>query len=177
MNSFFSRFSSAPVWNPEDAWVWGRRVFAFLCFVTIVVGFWPEPREVQVTARTMDPSTSQVNSESAAPGLEELTALFSRKALFSGGGVAMSPRPAVSRAVRRAAALAAPAPLTLSQIAEDWQLVGVLNDGAEAAVSNKKTQETLYVKVGEKIGDLTLTAIHSSNITVSYQSQTMDLSL
>ena len=66
---------------------------------------------------------------------------------------------------------------TLAELASDLTLVGVLNNGDQAAIMSKKSKETLYLSVGQQIAGITVSAIDSSKVTLSYDGQTMDLSL
>ena len=67
---------------------------------------------------------------------------------------------------------------TLAELAADFALVGVLEDGGlQAAIMRKSTQQTVYVTAGQKIGDVAVDAVQPNRVTLSYGGQTMELSL
>jgi len=68
---------------------------------------------------------------------------------------------------------------TLAELAAELTLVGVVSNNGEpqAAISNKKTNEVLYLSAGQQIGEITVTSIQENRATLSYHGETMDLSL
>lgn len=106
----------------------------------------------------------------------------SEKSLFrSGGSGYASPAPVHAsghspRTARAAVPAAPPAP-RLTDLAADLQVSGILNEGSEAVITNKKSGETVYVRAGQRIGELVVTDVNASGIRLSYEGQTLNLAL
>ena len=156
-----------------------RRWLAGLSVATLAVAVVAPLWHVSPATRSPEASPLHPADSAGTPprGLEDYQRVMAGKTLFQSGffqptAVAAPRAPRVTRP-----AVVAPAAPTLAQLVADLQLVGVLNDGAEAAISSKKTQETTYVRAGGHVGDLTVTSIRSNAVTLSYQGQSMDLSL
>ena len=126
-------------------------------------------------------STSARVARAAAGGAEtprdarwgDYAALASDARLFGAASAPVArPRPAA-----RPAAPVVRKP-TLAELAADFALVGVLDDGRlQAAILRKSTQQTVYVTAGQKIGDVAVDAVQTNRVTLSYGGQTMELSL
>jgi Tfp pilus assembly protein PilP len=67
---------------------------------------------------------------------------------------------------------------TLAELASDLTLLGVISSGdPQAIISSKKTQKTFYVTVGQMIGEIRISRITENRVQLTYDNQTMELSL
>lgn len=67
---------------------------------------------------------------------------------------------------------------SLSELAANLKLMGVINSGeVQAIILEKRMQRTYYVTTGEKVGEITVLKITEDHVTLSYEGETMDLFL
>lgn len=78
-----------------------------------------------------------------------------------------------------ASGISAPAlQASLAELAKDYRLKGVvLMDEAEAILEDAKTQKTVFVKIGEQVGDLTVKEIKEGFVVLSYVGEEIRLEI
>jgi len=66
----------------------------------------------------------------------------------------------------------------ISELVKDLRLVGIVpGDEPQAVIEDKKNSQTLFLKVGERIGDLEIKEISNGKVVLSYNNETATLSL
>ena len=155
-------------WSPSP-WLLLQQIFKTLTVVTILAG-----SGSLLWSLRADRSAIRVpQTRAGEPSLDSRSwthyaAVIAKHDLFK-----LAPPPVIVKAVKPAP----PPKPTLTELAADLMLVGVLNNGEQAAIQSKKSKETLYLSVGQQIAGITISAIEGNTVKLSYDGQTMDLSL
>ncbi len=68
--------------------------------------------------------------------------------------------------------------IDIGQLVEDLKLIGiVLDERTQAIIENRKTKSVLYLNEGSAVGELKVSKISESSVTLSYGTETIDLFL
>ncbi len=68
--------------------------------------------------------------------------------------------------------------IDIGQLVKDLKLIGiVLDERTQAIIENRKTKSVLYLNEGSAVGELKVSKISESSVTLSYGSETIDLFL
>ncbi len=68
--------------------------------------------------------------------------------------------------------------INMNQLVKDLKLIGiVLDEKTQAIIENKKTKSVLYLSEGSAVGELKVSKISESSVTLSYGTETIDLFL
>ena len=66
----------------------------------------------------------------------------------------------------------------IGQLVKDLKLIGiVLDERTQAIIENRKTKSVLYLNEGSAVGELKVSKISESSVTLSYGTETIDLFL
>ena len=66
----------------------------------------------------------------------------------------------------------------MRKLVKDLKLIGiVLDEGTQAIIENRKTRSVLYLNEGGAVGELKVSRISESSVTLSYGTETIDLFL
>jgi len=161
----------------SEPWVFFRRVFKGLAFVTLVGGVigiaWSSLASTERPVRVRETPAEAVFK--APPSWDYYASAILKRDLFKTAAPPVVVRP-------KAVVAAPPPPVvhkpTLAELAADLTLVGIVNNGGlQAAIMSNRTKEVSYLSVGQKIGDITVAGIEGNRVQLSYEGETLALSL
>jgi hypothetical protein len=157
-----------------EPWLLLQRTFMVLAAVTLVGGIgsavWSWSGSSQTPVRVREANADLALK--APPSWDYYWSAISKGNLFGSSAPVARPKPV--------AAKPPPAPVhkvTLAELAADLTLVGIVNNGGQAAIMSNKTKEVSYVSVGQQIGQITVAAIEGNQVKLTYEGETMALSL
>lgn len=164
---------SEGVWSTAE---WAMKGLFSLTLVGEILFFTQHPRYSLAKPHATD--TTRESSKAVAEGTwQHYQSVSSKRNLF---------QEPVQHVVRVVKPLMLPPPPvippvhvpTLAEMASDLQLTGIVNTGEpQALIKNTKTDETLYLSAGQRIGEIVVTSVTDSHVTLSFNGQTMELSL
>jgi hypothetical protein len=136
-------------------------------FETILSSISEQPGTTQETKKTepSPPPLKEPVDQKQDSSLDTYQKIITQKNIFA-PPVADKSKPAVGTET------------TLSGLAKDLRLVGIIpGDDPQAIIEDKKNSQTLFLKIGERIGEIEIKEISNGKVVLGYNSETVTLSL
>jgi len=165
----------------SDPFQIGKIIFPFLTTATLIFGaisFWHGSHVSPPQATNLAQEQPEGTGSLEEPLAYYLDAIHKRS-IFRNPSLEKQNAPVAAVKATLPPVVPPPPPQpTLAELASDLTLVGVITSGEpQAIISSKRTQKTYYVTVGQMIGEMMISKISENRVQLTYNGQTMELSL